>query len=54
MQHDQHQVGTLAVNEIIRIIEAIRNKETPDYKTIMLTPNILIRTSTQRSNEGGG
>ena len=48
MQHDQHQVGTLAVNETIRIIEAIRNKETPDYKTIMLTPNILIRTSSLR------
>jgi LacI family transcriptional regulator len=36
MQHDQHQVGAMAVKEIIRIIEAIRNKETPEYKTCLL------------------
>ncbi len=54
MQHDQHQIGTIAVNEIIRIIEAIRDKQNPEYQTIMLTPNILIRTSTLRSDEGGG
>lgn len=54
MQHDQHQIGTLAVNEIIRIIEAIRDKQNPEYQTIMLTPNILIRTSTLRSEKGGG
>lgn len=48
IHHDQHQVGTLAVTEIIRIIEAIQNKETPEYKTIMFTPNILIRKSSLR------
>lgn len=48
MQHDQHQVGTMAVKEIISIIEAIRNKEMPEYKTIIITPNILIRKSSLR------
>ena len=48
IQHDQHQVGTMAVNEIIRIIESIRSKETPEFKTIMLTPELLIRKSSQR------
>jgi hypothetical protein len=42
------------VNEIIRIIEAIRDKQNPEYQTTMLTPNILIRTSTLRSDKGGG
>lgn len=50
MQHNQHQIGALAVNEIIRIIEAIRNKQNPEYKSIILTPNILIRKSTLRAN----
>ncbi|MBU1025783.1 substrate-binding domain-containing protein, partial [bacterium] len=45
VQHDQHQVGTLAVHEIVRIIESFRNNESPEYKTILLTPNLLVRNS---------
>jgi LacI family transcriptional regulator len=52
MQHDQHQVGDMAVKEIIRIIETIRKKETPEYKTIMLSPEILIRRSSLRYGKG--
>ena len=54
IQHDQHQVGAMAVNEIIRIIETIRGKETPEYRTIMLTPNILVRKSSLRLDKKGG
>ncbi|MDK2982508.1 MAG: hypothetical protein PWQ55_2855 [Chloroflexota bacterium] len=54
MQHDQHQIGTLAVKEIVRIIEAIRDKKDPEYKTILITPNLLKRMSTLRTDEGGG
>ena len=54
MQHDQHQIGTLAVKEIVRIIEAIRDKKDPEYKTILINPNLLKRMSTLRTDEGGG
>jgi LacI family transcriptional regulator len=48
IQHDQHQVGALAVREIIRIIEIIQRRETPEYKTIMLKPDLLVRKSSQK------
>ena len=48
IQHDQHQVGTLAVREIIRIIEIIQRRETPEYKTILLKPDLLVRKSSQK------
>ena len=48
IKHDQHQAGCLAVKEIIRIIESIQRKETPGYKTILLSPNILVRESSQK------
>ena len=48
IHHDQHQVGTLAVHEIVRIIESFRNNESPEYKTILLTPNLLVRNSSQK------
>ncbi len=45
IHHDQHQAGISAVEEIIRIIESIQNNETPEHRTIMLTPDIIVRKS---------
>lgn len=45
IQHDQHKVGTLAVEEIIRIIESFQRHEIPEFKTILLAPEILVRDS---------
>jgi len=45
IHHDQQQVGISAVEEIIRIIESIQKNETPEHRTIMLTPDIIVRNS---------
>lgn len=45
IHYDQQQIGISAVEEIIRIIESIQNNETPEHRTIMLTPDIIIRKS---------
>ena len=45
IHHDQQQIGISAVEEIIRIIESIQNNETPEHRTIMLTPDIIVRKS---------
>jgi len=48
IQHDQHMVGNLAVKEIIKIIETIRNNETPGFYTKIIEPEIIKRNSTNR------
>jgi len=48
VHHDQQHIGISAVNEIIRIIKLWQNNENPDYKKIVLTPNIVIRDSSKR------
>lgn len=52
IQQDQHNVGALAVEEVIKVIEAQRNDEDYEPRTIMLTPKLVVRESSKR--EGGG
>ena len=50
VQQDQHKVGEVAVEEIIKIIEANWfDQETVWPKTIMLTPSLVIRQSSIRA-----
>lgn len=46
IQQDQHNVGEVAVEEIIKIIESYRQELEPVRpKSIMLTPNLIVRKS---------
>jgi DNA-binding LacI/PurR family transcriptional regulator len=49
IQQDQYQVGKLAVEEMIKIIETgWQGLETNESKSIMLSPTLVIRQSTLR------
>ena len=48
IQHDHIQVGTLAVNELIRIIDAIEDNQDVEYRVTMLEPELLVRESSLR------
>jgi DNA-binding LacI/PurR family transcriptional regulator len=50
VQQDQYQVGKLAVQEMIKIIEANwQGLEPIEPKSIMLAPTLIIRQSTLRT-----
>ncbi|MGW8226088.1 MAG: LacI family DNA-binding transcriptional regulator [Anaerolineales bacterium] len=50
IQQDQHNVGELAVEEIIKIIESYRNEHEPVRpKLIMLTPTLIVRKSSLKT-----
>jgi LacI family transcriptional regulator len=52
VQQDQYNLGKIAVEETIRLIEAGRQGETqPEPKTILLTPNLAVRQSSIRPKE---
>jgi LacI family transcriptional regulator len=52
IQQDQYNLGKTAVEETIRIIEAIRQDENPpEPKSILLTPTLVVRQSTTRPKE---
>ena len=57
VQQDQHNVGKVAVEEIVRIIEARQGGlPPPQPKSIMLSPTLIVRRSSDRlanENEGG-
>jgi DNA-binding LacI/PurR family transcriptional regulator len=48
IQHDNIQVGALAVEEIIKLIGAFQNGKEPEYGVKLLEPNLLIRESSVR------
>ena len=49
VQQDQYNVGKVAVEEIIRIIESgWQGLEPIEPKSIMLSPNLIVRRSSQR------
>lgn len=48
IQHDHIQVGTLAVKELIRIIDAIEDNQDVEYRVTMLEPELLVRESSIR------
>ncbi|MBN1267169.1 MAG: LacI family DNA-binding transcriptional regulator [Anaerolineales bacterium] len=48
IQHDQHQAGALAVQEIIRLIESLHNHTAPEAKANILIPEIIVRQSSPR------
>ncbi|MBI9052102.1 MAG: substrate-binding domain-containing protein [Anaerolineaceae bacterium] len=49
IRQDQHQLGTVAVQEVIKIIEANQNNEYIEpSRTIMLTPTIIVRDSSKK------
>jgi LacI family transcriptional regulator len=45
IQHDHIRVGTLAVKELIRIIDAIEDNQAVEYRVIRLEPELLVRES---------
>lgn len=49
IQHDNIQVGALAVNEIIRIIGAVEDNKDIQSQATMLKPELLVRESSRRS-----
>lgn len=49
IQHDNIQVGTLAVKEIIRIINAVEADEDLECQVTMLKPELLVRKSSLKS-----
>jgi LacI family transcriptional regulator len=51
IKQDQQEVGRLAVEEIIRIIEADRRDELYESRAIMLTPKLVLRESSMHLNE---
>jgi LacI family transcriptional regulator len=51
IQQDQHNLGRVAVQEIIKIIEANRNDGFIESRTIMLTPTLVVRESSIRRKE---
>jgi LacI family transcriptional regulator len=58
VQQDQYQVAKVAVQEMIKIIDAERQGNAPvDTKSIMLEPTLVVRCSSSRfenvMNEGG-
>jgi LacI family transcriptional regulator len=56
IQQDQHNVGEVAVEEIIKIIESYRHEQEPVRpKSIMLAPTLVVRQSSirKRGVKGG-
>jgi LacI family transcriptional regulator len=52
MHQDQHELGTVAVQEVIKIIEANQSGiEIEESQTIVITPTLVIRESTIRQKE---
>ncbi len=55
IRQDQHNVGELAVEEIIKIIESYRNEHEPVRpKSIMLAPTLIVRKSSLKKGTKGG
>ena len=48
IQHDHIQVGTLAVKELIRIIDAIENDQDVDNRVTIIKPELLVRESSAK------
>jgi len=48
IQHDNIQVGALAVEKIIKLIEAFQKGTAPEYGVMLLEPNLLVRESSVR------
>jgi len=48
IQHDHIQVGTLAVEELIRIIDAFEKNQEVEHRVTMLEPELLVRESSIR------
>jgi LacI family transcriptional regulator len=48
IQHDQNEAGRLAVQEIIRLIEAVHNHISPESRVNILIPEIIVRKSSLR------
>jgi DNA-binding LacI/PurR family transcriptional regulator len=52
IRQDQHKVGAMAVQEVIKIIEANQHNEyIEESRTIMLTPTLVVRDSSTRQKE---
>lgn len=52
IQHDHIKVGTLAVKELIRTIDAIENDRDVDHVVMMLEPELIVRESSIRVQLG--
>lgn len=54
VQQDQHNVARIAVEEVIKIIEAgWQGQDSVDAKSIILPPTLVVRQSSLRQREGG-
>ena len=52
IRQDQHKLGAMAVQEVIKIIEANQHNEyIEESRTIMLTPTLVVRDSSTRQKE---
>lgn len=54
IQHNHIEVGSLAVEEIIRLIEAIQHNQIPEHRVQMLEPVLLVRKSSVKEVEQKG
>jgi DNA-binding LacI/PurR family transcriptional regulator len=52
VRQDQHKLGAVAVQEVIKIIEENKNENhVEESRTIMLTPTLVVRESSTRQKE---
>jgi LacI family transcriptional regulator len=55
VQQDQYNVGEVAVEEIIKIIDSVWQEQEPvSHKSILLAPNLVIRQSSLKNRIKGG
>lgn len=52
IQQDQHEVGKIAVLELLNAIDAQQNNQQIDARSLMLSPALVVRKSSLQSSDG--